>query len=85
MAALFAEIVENCPNLEGIHFMIAPSTAPHSLVEGYEIHLSGKTFDKQTIDYLQSLANERHLAFENSKESVGIYQARTLEEALEKG
>ncbi len=37
---LLKEIVENCSNLQGDDFLLAPSKVPQSSVEGYEIHLT---------------------------------------------
>lgn len=73
---LFNEIVDNCPTLEGVHFMIAPSIAVHSVVEGYEIHMSGKEFDDKTITYLKELAHNKGLFFDSKRTAVGIFKVK---------
>lgn len=70
---LFNEIVDNCPTIEGAHFMIAPSIAVHSIVEGYEIHMSGKKFDAETITYLGDLAKRNGLFIDSKETAVGIF------------
>jgi hypothetical protein len=74
--ALFSEIVDNCPGLEGVHFMIAPSITPHSIVEGYEIHMSGKKIDDSAIAYLNKLANASQLSFEQHNTSAAIFKLK---------
>ena len=73
---LFSEIVDKCPTLEGVHFMIAPSITVNTIVEGYEIHLSGKRMDKETISYLHDLASRNGLFFDSTATAVGIYKAK---------
>ena len=71
---LFSEIVDNCPELEGVHFMIVPSIAVHSIVEGYEIHMSGKKLDDTTLVFLRDLSNKYGLYYENKDGAVGIFK-----------
>ncbi len=73
---LFSEIVENCPSLEGVHFMIAPSITANTIVEGYEIHMSGKKMDDKTIAYLRDLAVQYRLFFDSTPTAVGMYKAK---------
>lgn len=73
---LFAEIVDSCPTLEGVHFMIAPSIAQHSVVDGYEIHLSGQKIDDETITYLRELAVRHGLFFDSKETAVGMYKVK---------
>lgn len=73
---LFSEIVDNCPTLEGVHFMIAPSIAQHSVVDGYEIHMSGKKIDDKTITYLRDLATRNGLFFDTRESMVAIFKVR---------
>lgn len=75
---LFSEIVDNCPTLEGVHFMIAPSITPHSIVEGYEINMSGKGIDDSAIAYLSKLAETNHLSFEQHGTSAAIFKLKRL-------
>ncbi len=74
--SLFNEIVDDCPALEGVHFMIAPSIAPHTVVEGYEIHLSGKRIDDKTTAYLRDLAGKNGLFIDSKENAVGIYKIK---------
>lgn len=73
---VFSEIVDNCPTLEGVHFMIAPSITEHSIVDGYEIHMNGKEFDDKTIVYLKELARDNGLIFDNNRSAVSIFKKR---------
>ncbi|NLF89070.1 hypothetical protein GX563_09640 [Candidatus Bathyarchaeota archaeon] len=73
---LFNEIVDDCPTLEGVHFMIAPSIATHSVVDGYEIHMSGKKFDDKTITYLRDLAITNGLFIDTKETAVGMYRIK---------
>ncbi len=73
---LFNEIVDNCPTLEGVHFMIAPSITANTVVEGYEIHMSGKKFEDRTITYLRDLAIRNGLFFDSKETSVGMYKVK---------
>lgn len=74
--ALFDEIVDNCPSLEGLHFMIAPSTVG-GMVEGYEIHMSHKKLDDETLKYMHDLALKKKLSFDQNKDNIGIYQPKS--------
>lgn len=76
--SLFDEIIDNCSNLEGVHFMIAPSIAPNTIVEGYEIHMSGKTIDEKTSSYLRDLAVINGLIFDQRGSSIDIYKAKSV-------
>ncbi len=71
---MFNEIVDNCPILEAVHFMIAPSITLHTVVEGYEIHMSGKKMDDKTVAYLRDLTSRNGLFFESKNDSVGIFE-----------
>jgi hypothetical protein len=73
---LFNEIVDNCPTLDGVHFIIAPSIVPDTIVDGYEIHLSGKKLGDQTIAYLHDLASRNGLFFDSKPTAVGMYKAK---------
>ncbi len=56
--------------------MIAPSIAPQTVVEGYEIHMSGKKIEDETITYLRDLAIRNGLFFDSKETSVGMYKVR---------
>ncbi len=56
--------------------MIAPSIAPQTIVEGYEIHMSGKKFDDETIQYLKDLAITNGLFIDSKERAVGIYKVK---------
>jgi hypothetical protein len=73
---LFSEIVDNCSSLEGIHFMIAPSITPHSIVDGYEIHMSGKEIGDVAIAYLRKLADAKQLSFEQHGSTAAIFKLK---------
>ncbi len=73
---LFNKIVDDCPTLEGVHFMIAPSIAVHTVVDGYEIHLSGKKIDNKIVVYLRNLAAEKGLFMDSKETAVGIYKLK---------
>jgi hypothetical protein len=73
---LFNEIVDNCPTLEGVHFMIAPSITANTIVEGYEIHMSGKRIEDETIAYLRDLASRNGLFIDTKPTAVGMYKAK---------
>ncbi len=73
---LFSEIVDNCPALEGLHFMIAPSITVNTIVEGYEIHMSGKKIDDKTVAYLRELASRDGLFIDSKPTAVGMYKAK---------
>ncbi len=77
-ATFFNEIVLNCSQLEGVHFMIAPSILPRTIIEGYEIHLSGKSLDKETVEYLRTQAEKSNLNFETDKDAIGIFKAKAI-------
>lgn len=74
--ALFDELVDNVPSLEGINFMIALSTVTGGLVEGYEIHMDGKKLDDQTLKHLHDIALKRKLSFDQRNDAVGIYEPK---------
>lgn len=74
--ALFDELVDNVPSLEGMNFMIALSTVTGGLVEGYEIHMDGKILDDETLKHLHDIALKRKLSFDQRGDSVGIYQPK---------
>ncbi len=76
--SLFNQIVDNCPSLDGVHFMIAPSIAPNTIVEGYEIHMSGKSIDEKTSSYLRDLAVINGLFFDQRGNSIGIYKSKSV-------
>ncbi len=72
--ALFDELVDEIPDLEGMNFMIALSTLTGSVVEGYQIHMDGKKLDDKTIERLHDIALKNKFAFDQRKDAVGIYQ-----------
>jgi|GEM_PF-2126030 hypothetical protein len=74
--ALFDELVDNVPSLEGMNFMIARSSVSEGTVDGYEIHMDGKKLDDQTLKHLHDIALKRKLSFDQRKDAVGIYQPK---------
>jgi hypothetical protein len=53
-ANLLNEIVNDCSNLKGNDFLLAPSRIPGSVVEGYEIHMTGN-FNERVRRYLNDM------------------------------
>ncbi len=75
--ALFDELVDNVPSLEGMNFMIALSNLKTGgIIEGYEIHMDGKKLDEQTLKQLHDIALRKKLSFDQRKDAVGIYQPK---------
>ncbi len=74
--ALFDELVDTVPSLEGINIMIALSSVTGSLVDGYEIHMDGKTLDDETLKHLHDITLKKKLSFDQRDNAVGIYQAK---------
>ncbi len=74
--ALFDELVDSIPSLEGMNFMIAHSSVAGGVVEGYEIHMDGKKLDDETLKQLHDIALKRKLSFDQRNDAVGIYQPK---------
>jgi len=74
---LLKEITEKCPRLDGNDFLIAPSKLPHSSVDGYQVHITGK-FEDETRTCLNSIAIKRKLAIRMETDSVMIYNKKNL-------
>ncbi len=74
---LLKEMVDGCPSLDGNDFLIAPSKVPNSVVDGYEIHMTGN-FNDESRKYLNSIAIQNKLAIRIEPNSVMIYKARQL-------
>ncbi len=72
---LLKELVDNCSDLNGDDFLIAPSKIPQSSVEGYEIHMTGK-FSEAAKKYLNDVALKRGLSITQHPDSVMMYNAR---------
>jgi len=75
---LLREIAEKCPGLDGNDFLIAPSKLPHSSVDGYQVHMTGK-FDDDTRTSLNKIAIKRRLAIRMEPDSVMIYNKKNLQ------
>ena len=76
---LLKEMVNNCSHLEGVDFLIAPSKVSNSMIDGYEIHMSGD-FDEKTKKYLNYIALEKRLAIVQHPNSVMLYNAKDIGE-----
>lgn len=74
---LLKELVSDCSDLSGNDFLVAPSKLASSIVDGYEIHLSGN-FNQETRQYLNDIALKKHLAITQHPDSIMIYQAKQL-------
>ncbi len=76
--ALFDELVDSIPSLEGMNFMIAQSMiiGGDGIIEGYEIHMDGKKLDDETLKRLHHIALKRKLSFDQRNSAVGIYQPK---------
>lgn len=72
---LLSELVNDCSNLKGNDFLLAPSKIPGSVVEGYEIHMTG-SFDESVRKYLNDIALKRKLAITQHPTSVMIYTVK---------
>jgi hypothetical protein len=75
---LLSEITKGCPNLDGNDFLLAPSKIPGSVVEGYEIHITGEFSDK-VKKYLSDVALKKKLAITQHPNSVMIYKTKELQ------
>jgi hypothetical protein len=74
---LLKELVNDCANLKGNDFLLAPSKIPGSVVEGYEIHITGK-FNEEVRRYLSDLALKKELAITQHPSSVMLYSVKQL-------
>jgi hypothetical protein len=74
---LLKELVNDCSDLKGNDFLLAPSKIPGSIVEGYEIHITGK-FNEDVRRYLNDLALKKKLAITQHPSSVMLYSVRQL-------
>jgi hypothetical protein len=74
---LLKELVNDCSNLKGNDFLLAPSKIPGSIVEGYEIHITGN-FSETVRRYLNDLALKKKLAITQHPTSVMIYSVKQL-------
>lgn len=72
---LLNELVNDCSNLKGNDFLLAPSKIPSSIVEGYEIHITGNFSDDQKR-YLNDVALKKKLAITQHPNSVMIYSVK---------
>ena len=75
IVTLLKQIVDGCPELEGTDFLIAPSKLPRSIVEGYEIHMTGK-FDENMRNYLNDIAVSKELSINQEPTSIGLYKSK---------
>jgi hypothetical protein len=72
---LLNELVSDCSNLNGNDFLLAPSKIPGSVVEGYEIHITGNFSDAEKR-YLSDLALKKKLSITQHPNSVMIYSVK---------
>jgi hypothetical protein len=72
---LLNELVNDCSNLVGNDFLLAPSKIPGSVVEGYEIHITGD-FTDNVKRYLNDLALKKKLSITQHPNSVMIYSVK---------
>jgi hypothetical protein len=74
---LLNKIINNCPNLNGNDFLLAPSKIPGSIVDGYEIHITGEFTDAVRI-YLSDLALKKKLSITQHPNSIMIYSVKSI-------
>lgn len=74
---LLNELVNNCSNLKGNDFLLAPSRIPGSVVEGYEIHMTGN-FNERVRRYLNDIALKRKLAITQHPNAIMIYTVKQI-------
>lgn len=72
---LLNELVNDCSNLVGNDFLLASSKIPGSVVEGYEIHITGNFSDAEKR-YLNDVALKKKLAITQHPNSVMIYSVK---------
>jgi len=72
---LLREMVSDCSDLKGDDFLIAPAKIPGSMVEGYQLHITGK-FSEAARKYLNDVALKRSLAVTQHPDSVMLYTAK---------
>ncbi len=77
---LLQEMIKGCPDLSGDDFLLASSKIPESIVDGYQVHMTGK-FSDQAKKYLNDIAVSRRLAIVQHPGSVMIFKAKTLSHA----
>lgn len=75
MVDLLNEIANNCSDLNGDDFLLAPSKVPQSSVEGYEIHMTGR-FTEASKKYLNDLAIKRGLSIIQHPNSVMLFESK---------
>jgi hypothetical protein len=74
---LLSKLVNDCSNLKGNDFLLAPSRIPGSVVEGYEIHMTGN-FNEGVRRYLNDIALKRKLAITQHPNPIMIYTVKTI-------
>ena len=74
---LLNEIINNCSDLDGNDFLLAPSKIPGSIVEGYEIHMTGQ-FNDEVRRYLNDLALKKKLSITQHPTSIMIYSTKSI-------
>ncbi len=75
---LLKERVNNCSDLDGNDFLIAPSKIANSTVDGYEIHMTGK-FNEAAKRYLSDVALKKKLSITQHPDSVMLYKAKQIQ------
>lgn len=73
---LLKSMIGDCSELNGHDFLIAPAKIPGSMVEGYQLHITGE-FNEDIKKYISDIAVKNNLAITQHPDSVMIYKAKT--------